>query len=180
MRHWGDCQLWENKYEGTYINATGIMAVPTKLALTLGRDYDGDFVQLIKASAYPNMRNAIANFKKPPATKKFPKMALQGNLQQIALNSMNDMTGIVASLLARAKAANAEDKVLLIPAGGEQKENEEMTVIDFLSQQVQIAVDSLKSAYPNNKNGLDAVKKFVSPQYIGERVIQASMTNQKN
>ena len=93
---------------------------------------------------------------------------------------MNDMTGIVASLLARAKAANAEDKVLLIPAGGEQKENEEMTVIDFLSQQVQIAVDSLKSAYPNNKNGLDAVKKFVSPQYIGERVIQASMTNQKN
>ena len=180
MRHWGDCQLWENKYEGTYINATGIMAVPTKLALTLRRNYDRDFVQLIKASAYPNMRNAIANFKKPPATKKFPKMALQGNLQQIALNSMNDMTGIVASLLARAKAANAEDKVLLIPAGGEQKENEEMTVIDFLSQQVQIAVDSLKSAYPNNKNGLDAVKKFVSPQYIGERVIQASMTNQKN
>jgi hypothetical protein len=50
---------------------------------------------------------------------------------------------------------------LLIPAGGEQKENEEMTVIDFLSQQVQIAVDSLKSAYPNNKNGLDAVKKFL-------------------
>ncbi|MBO1063251.1 MULTISPECIES: hypothetical protein [Nostocales] len=161
MRHWGDCQLWENKYEGTYTNATGIMAVTTKLALTLGRDFDGDFVQLIKASAYPNMRNAIANFKKPPATKKFPKMALQGNLQQIALNSMNDMTGIVASLLARAKAANAEDKVLLIPAGGEQKENEEMTVIDFLSQQVQIAVDSLKSAYPNNKNGLDAVKKFL-------------------
>jgi hypothetical protein len=74
---------------------------------------------------------------------------------------MNDMTGIVASLLARSKAANAEDKVLLIPAGGEQKENEEMTVIDFLSQQVQIAVDSLKSAYPNNKNGLDAVKKFL-------------------
>jgi hypothetical protein len=161
MRHWGDCQLWENKHEGTYANATGIMGVPTKLALTLGRDFDGDFVQLIKSSAYPNMRNAIANFSEPPATKKFPKMALQGNLQEIAIRSMSDMTGIVASLLARAKAANAEDQVLLIPAGGEQKENEEMRVIDFLSQQVQIAVDSLKSAYPNNVNGLDAVKRFL-------------------
>ncbi|MDB9318201.1 hypothetical protein [Nodularia spumigena] len=161
MRHWGDCQLWENKHEGTYANSTGIMAVPTKLALTLGRDFDGDFVQLIKSSAYPNMRNAIANFSQPPATKKFPKMALQGDLQQIAINSMSDMTGIVASLLARAKAANAEGQVLLIPAGGEQKTDEEMTVIDFLSQQVQIAVDSLKSAYPNNVNGLNAVRKFL-------------------
>jgi hypothetical protein len=55
MRHWGDCQLWENKHEGTYINATGIMAAPRKLLLNLGRDTDGDFIQLIKSSAYPNM-----------------------------------------------------------------------------------------------------------------------------
>jgi len=62
MRHWGDCQLWENKHEGTYVNATGIMAAPRLLLLNLGRDTDGDFIQLIKSSAYPNMRNAIANF----------------------------------------------------------------------------------------------------------------------
>ena len=66
------------------------------------------------------------------------------------------------ALLARARSGGCEQIVLNIPAGGEQKENEEMTVIDFLSQQVQIAVDSLKSAYPNNKNGLDAVKKFLN------------------
>jgi hypothetical protein len=53
---------------------------------------------------------------------------------------------------------------LNIPAGGEQKQDEEMRIIDFLSQQVQIAVDSLKSAYPNNKNGLDAVKEFLNEQ----------------
>jgi hypothetical protein len=164
MRHWGDCQLWENKHEGTYINATGIMAAPRKLLLNLGRDTDGDFIQLIKSSAYPNMRNAIANFEEPPATKKFPKMALQGNLQQIAINSMNDMTGIVASLLARARSGGCEQVVLNIPAGGEQKQDEEMPIIDFLSQQVQIAVDSLKSAYPNNKNGLDAVRDFLNEQ----------------
>jgi hypothetical protein len=161
MRHWGDCQLWENKHEGTYINSTGIMAVPTKLALTLGRDFDGDFVQLIKSSAYPNMRNAIADFSAPPATKKFPKIALKGNLRQIAINSMSDMTGIVANLLARARAGGVESQAILIPAGGRQTANEEMTVIDFLSQQVQIAVDSLKSAYPNNVNGLNAVKVFL-------------------
>jgi len=164
MRHWGDCQLWENKHEGIYKNATGIMSAPRLLLLNLGRDTDGDFIQLIRSSAYPNMRKAIANFEEPPATKKFPKMALQGNLQQIAINSMNDMTGIVASLLARAKSGGCEQIVLNIPAGGEQKQDEEMRIIDFLSQQVQIAVDSLKSAYPNNKNGLDAVKEFLNEQ----------------
>lgn len=161
MRHWGDCQLWENRHEGNYINASGIMSAPRKLLLNLGRDTDGDFIQLIKSSVYPHLREAIINFDEPPATKKFPKMALTGTLNQIAIRSMNDMTGIVASLLARARSAGAENIVLNIPAGGEQKEDQEMRIIDFLSQQVQIAVDSLKSAYPNNKNGLDAVKKFL-------------------
>jgi hypothetical protein len=164
MRHWGDCQLWENLHEGTYINSTGIMAAPRLLLLNLGRDTDGDFIQLVRSSAYPNMRTAIANFDEPPATKKFPKMALNGNLQQIAINSMNDLTGIVASLLARARSGSCEQIVLNIPAGGEQKQDEEMRIIDFLSQQVQIAVDSLKSAYPNNTNGLDAVKAFLNEQ----------------
>ena len=40
MRHCGDCQIWENRHEGTYIRATGIMAAPKKLLLTLGRDTD--------------------------------------------------------------------------------------------------------------------------------------------
>ncbi|MFP4336405.1 MAG: hypothetical protein ACLFQP_00605 [Halothece sp.] len=161
MRHWGDAQLWENRHEGLYVNATGIMAAPRKLLLNLGRDTDGDFIQLIKSSAYPNMREAIANFEQPPIVEKFPKMALTGSLREIALRSMNDLTGVVASLLARARAAKVEQFVLQIPPGGEQKEAKEMKIIDFLSQELQIAVDSLKSAYPNNTNGLDAVKAFL-------------------
>ncbi|MFO0099628.1 MAG: hypothetical protein ACK52E_16410 [Aphanizomenon sp.] len=161
MRHWGDCQIWENKLEGTYTKATGIIAAPKKLLLTLGRDTDGDFLQLISTESYPTLAEAIRNFKKAPVTVKFPKMALKGNLQRIAIASMNDLTGVVASLLARAKVAGIEGIVLEIPPGGEQKEPEEMTIIDFLSQQVQIAVDSLKSAYPNNVEGLDAVKKYL-------------------
>jgi hypothetical protein len=161
MRHWGDVQLWENLHEGIYKDATGVMSAPRLLLLNLGRDTDGDFVQLIKSDAYPNMRDAIAQFTQSPIVKKFPKVALKGNLRQIAINSMTDLTGVVASLLGRARAAKAENLILEIPPGGEQKAPMEMKIIDFLSQELQIAVDSIKSAYPNNVNGLDAVKKFL-------------------
>jgi hypothetical protein len=161
MRHWGDCQLWINRHEGTYARAQNLMAASTKLMLNLGRDFDGDFVQLIASHQYPNLRDAIANFDKPPSVEKLPKMALQGNLQQVAINSMNDITGIVASLLGRAKAAGAEGIVLNIPPGGMQTEPKEMSIINFLSQELQIAVDSIKSAYPNNDVGLKAVGEYL-------------------
>lgn len=44
-------------------------------------------------------------------------MALPGTLQQAAINSMNDSTGMVASLLGRARGAGAENIVLNIPPG---------------------------------------------------------------
>ena len=155
MRHWGDVQLWQNKHEGMFVNDPGVLAATRELLLELGRDTDGDFVQLIKSNAYPNVRNAIANFNSSPSVKKFPKVPLTGSFQQIAINSMNDLTGVVASLLGRARAVRAEDKVLNIPKEGE------MRIIDFLSQELQIAVDSLKSAYPNNTEGLDIVRNFL-------------------
>ena len=161
MRHWGDCQLWVNRHEGRYANATNLMAASTKLMLSLGRDFDGDFVQLIASKEYPALRDAIANFDKPPSVEKLPKMALTGNLQEVAINSMNDITGIVASLLGRARAAGAEGIVLMIPPGGMQTEPKEMSVISFLSQELQIAVDSIKSAYPNNDVGLKAVAEYL-------------------
>jgi hypothetical protein len=161
MGHWGDCQLWINRHEGTFANATNLMAASTKLMLNLGRDFDGDFVQLIASKEYLNLRNAIANFDKPPSVEKLPKMALPGSLQEVAINSMNDRTGIVASLLGRARGAGAERIVLMIPPGGMQTEPKEMSIIDFLSQELQIAVDSLKSAYPNNDKGLQAVTEYL-------------------
>ncbi|MEG5237040.1 hypothetical protein [Microcoleus sp. AT9b-C3] len=162
MRHWGDCQLWENVHEGTYAQGGGLMAASRKLLLNLGRDTDGDFIQLIRSTEYPNLRNAIANFSQPPQVKKLPKVPLAGNLQQVAIDSMNDSTGIVASLMGRARGAGVEGIVLMIPPGGRQTEPEEMAIIDFLSQQLQIAVDSLKSAYPNNDAGLKAVGDYLN------------------
>lgn len=165
MRHWGDIQIWENKHEGFYVNATwGIMAVPTKLALSLGRDFDGDWVQLISVKKLPFIANTIRHFKKPPVVEKFPKVALTGHIQKIAVNSMNNYVGIVANTLGKARALKIENYVLEIPAGGMQKEPKLMSIIDFLSQELQIAVDSIKSAYPNNKKGIDYVQKFVDTE----------------
>jgi hypothetical protein len=96
----------------------GLMAASRKLLLKLGRDTDGDFIQLLRSTEYPNLRNAIANFSKPPQVKKLPKVPLVGDLQQVAINSMNDSTGIVATLIGRARAAKAEGIVLMIPPGG--------------------------------------------------------------
>jgi hypothetical protein len=155
MRHWGDVQLWNNVYEGRFNNTKGILAATRELLLSLGRDTDGDFIQLINSQRYPAITYALQGMDKSPKVKKFPKVALTGSLQQIAINSMNDITGVVASLLGRARAIGAELIVQNIPGEGE------MRIIDFLSQELQIAVDSLKSAYPNNQKGLAVVREFL-------------------
>jgi hypothetical protein len=167
MRHWGDVQLWENAHQGKYFETVGVAASSKELMLTLGRDFDGDFIQLIQATEYPNMRDAIASFNTAPKTVKFPKVALEGDLKKVAIRSMNDLTGRCATLLARARTAGVENIVLLIPddykdgTDPEKITYKEYRLIDFLSQQVQIAVDSLKSAYPNNIKGLDAVESYL-------------------
>ena len=50
----------------------------------------------------------------------------------------------------------------MIPPGGMQTEPKEMSIINFLSQELQIAVDSIKSAYPNNDKGLEAVTEYLN------------------
>jgi len=154
MRHWGDCQIWENIHTGTYANGTGLIAATRKQLLGLGRDTDGDFMQLVPVTRFPALAEAINNFPKAPETVKFDKMELKGDLRTIAINSMNNFTG-------RAAAAGVEHHYIDIPPGGLQTETVNMKIIDFLSQQVQIAVDSLKSAYPNNMVGITAVTKYI-------------------
>ncbi|CAD5984458.1 hypothetical protein [Planktothrix agardhii] len=182
MRHWGDVQLWNNVYYGRFKNTRGVLAATRELLLDLGRDTDGDFIQLINSERYPAITYEMTGWDKKPKVDKFPKVALAGSLQRIAINSMNDITGVVASLLGRARAIGAELIVLKIPGEGElvkgdwvddefieredgsveRKRDQEMRIIDFLSQELQIAVDSLKSAYPNNQEGLKVVTQFLN------------------
>jgi hypothetical protein len=161
MRHWGDCQIWENIHTGTYANGTGLIAATRKQLLGLGRDTDGDFMQLIPVTRFPSLAAAINKFPKAPDTVKFDKIALKGDLREVAINSMNNFTGVAANLLGRAAAAGVEHHYIDIPPGGLQTETKNMKIVDFLSQQVQIAVDSLKSAYPNNMVGMAAVTKYI-------------------
>jgi len=161
MRHWGDVQLWENKHEGDFIGSTGFMTAPRLLLLNLGRDTDGDFIQLIRSSVYPNMRKAIADFLPSPITKKLDKVPRTGSLQAVAVNSMRDATGLFSSALGQARSIGAENIILLFPPGGWMKEAKELKIIDFLSQELQIAVDSIKSDVPNNMVGLKTVQAFL-------------------
>jgi len=165
MRHWGDVQVWTNRHIGAFREIPGVMASGTEQFLSLGRDFDGDFVQLYKADAYPNIVQAIANFEDTPTVKKLPKVPLEGSIQTIAVGSMTNMTGMVASLLGRAGTIGAEFHTLRIPNTppyGNGSGIVELRIIDILSQELQIAVDSLKSAYPNNVQALDIVKKYLS------------------
>ncbi|MBE9144610.1 hypothetical protein [Planktothrix mougeotii] len=155
IQHWGNVQLWNNVYEGNFKNTKGILAATRELLLSLGRDANGDYIQLINSQIYPSITAALYEMDSPPKVKKLPNVALKGNLQQIAVNSMNNLAGIVGSLTGRARAIGAELIVLNIPGEGE------MRIIDFLAQEMQIAVDSFKSAYPNNQEGLKVVREFL-------------------
>lgn len=168
MRHWGDCQIWENIHTGIYANGTGLIAATRKQLLGLGRDTDGDFMQLVPVTRFPALAEAINRFPKAPETVKFPKMSLQGDLRIVAINSMNNFTGVAANLLGRAAAAGVEHHYIDIPPGGMQTETKNMKIVDFLSQQIQIAVDSLKSAYPNNMVGMAAVTNYMKLSSVSE------------
>jgi hypothetical protein len=161
MRHWGDIQIWRNYHEGQYEDAYGVIASTTEVMLSLGRDFDGDFLQLTPIERFPNVVEEIRNFTDAPLVDKLPKVPLSGSMAQIAINSMNDLTGVVASLLAKVRTLGIENVVRFIPPGGMQENWVDMRIIDFLSQELQIAVDSLKSAYPNNVAGLNNISDYV-------------------
>ena len=160
MRNWGDCQIWENKHEGLFTNRRGIVAAPNKLFLTLGRDFDGDFVQMMHVEEYPNIAQAVKKFELPPKVRKLPKEKISGNLQEIAVNSMSNATGLVAALQGIAIAHGLANAPFTVPIGGTFTEETEMTIIEFLGQELQIAVDSLKSSTPNNMAGIQKLQQY--------------------
>jgi hypothetical protein len=164
MRNWGDVQVWENKHEGQYVRRSGIVAAPNKLFLTLGRDFDGDFVQIMHVEEFPNIAQAVREFEQPPKVRKLPKEKITGHLQQIAVNSMSNYAGLVAFLQGTAIAHGFAYHPFTVPVGGIYTEEEEMTIIEFVGQELQIAVDSLKSATPNNKAGIDKLMEFFKSQ----------------
>jgi hypothetical protein len=192
-RHWGDIQIWTNQPDrGRFKDRKGIIASGKEQFLTLGRDFDGDFVQLIEVEKLPNMAEEIRGFAAAPETEKLPKVALKGSLKEIAIGSMTDITGIVASLQAQVVSAGIYNDIIpittmTVDASGEPKykivgyttlpdgskkpiyEKKGQKIIKFLGQEIQIAVDSLKSDYPNNLEGIRDVQKYLANQAQGKK-----------
>lgn len=154
MRHWRDVQIWQNRKEGNFTENKGVLAVPRSLLTSLGKNIDGDFIQLSPAHNFPALVQEIETFDAPPAARKFPKAPLKGNLRQMAIRSMNDHIGTVAKLLARARAYRQENTLILIQKGSSQVQ---VRIVEFLSQELQIAIDSKN----NNTAGLATVKDYL-------------------
>lgn len=74
------------------------------------------------------MREAIARFDESPVVEKLPKVPLKGDLREVAIGSMNDLTGVVASLLGRARGAGVEYHILEIPNLQGKKKKEELLI----------------------------------------------------
>ncbi|WP_199246531.1 hypothetical protein [[Phormidium] sp. ETS-05] len=164
MRHWGDIQLWHNRHfpGQKYSNTEGVVVMPTELASTMGRDFEGDSLSLVSADLYPNIAARIRGWWKSPETVKFPKIPRSEPLQKIAINQMDTNTGIIASLMTRAidLGPGCYLQEVEIPIGGADTAKKgypkNLVMLDFLGQQLQIAVDAMKSAYPNNNKGINA------------------------
>lgn len=73
MRHWGDCQLWINRHEGTYARATNVMAASTKLMLSLGETLMGILFNSSHPKSIPISEMRSPNLINPQRSKNFLK-----------------------------------------------------------------------------------------------------------
>lgn len=165
MRTADDCALWENVHTGRFKDSPGIFAASQEWLITIGRDSDGDSIQVSPAWLYPNMAEEVKTFESWP-TEKPDKIPVAGTLQEVAVRSVgfSERVGTVAALTARAQAAKCIDQFWRIPySNGTWIE---MRLGSFLAQQLQILVDSAKSDTPPNDEGLKYVKSRLNEQKI--------------
>lgn len=134
-----DLQVWQNVHSDKWRGYEGIIAGSHSTMLTLGRDFDGDFVQFLPANLLPNVAAAVKEFGGAPELTKPAKRKNDGTLGEIAVRSMDNCVGLITWLIAAAWA-NGSHK--LIPR---------------LAQELQIEVDSLKNVQRADRRWLDDV-----------------------
>ncbi|MEB3884047.1 hypothetical protein [Lyngbya sp. CCY1209] len=172
IRHWGDIKTWVNA-RGTNphldINR-GSIWFNTRTAAQIGGDFDGDWYQIVEGSRYPRImaeaRQLDTLYGTPPTVEKFAKEPITGDLERVALRAMDNKTGVISNLIMRSQANGTLKYAVKIPnidvrtgqkTGGEA----EMTVIAFLSQEMQTAVDRMKNNLYHNEVGIARVKEIV-------------------
>ena len=144
-----DIKVLQNVESEHWQDFQGIIGISSPTALSMGRDYDGDSLYWLPISEMPNVAEAIKAFPAPPAeAEKPPKNALQGTLGKIALMSMDNLTGLVTWLIAKASALGNEK------------------IIYQLVPQLQAAVDSLKGATPPDAALIDKLGEQMKYQTV--------------
>jgi hypothetical protein len=201
IRYHIDIKIWENvSSERTKgLNQyKGVAFIPTDTAAEVGGDFDGDKFNVIQIENMPNLSEEAKNLTdkyKDSSTRevvKYGKVPITGTLAEVAIRSMDSKVGIVADLIMRAQAVGLIhikydfpkfDHVTGKYAGEWVRDAENnlhflgetvaMTVLDFLAQEMQVAVDRLKNNLFHDERGLGVVQGIISnevqPPWVSDR-----------
>lgn len=185
IRHWGDIQIWRNvtkivnkrgrKYkpkETVYKNTAWMNTVTAK---KVGGDFDGDLFNFEGISKFKKIAAETKTFAnddkygkslKNTNIQKPGKNRIEGSLAEVAVRSLDSKVGIVAKLIMRAQATNTIAYAIEInnwdyntgqTTGGTQ----EVTILEFLSYELQIAVDRLKNQYFHNMTAINQAREII-------------------
>jgi len=172
IRHWGDIKTWVNA-RSTNPNLDinrGSIWFNTRTAAQIGGDFDGDWYQVVEGTAYPHITAEALQladlYGTPPTVEKFSKQPIPGDLERVALRAMDNKTGVISNLIMRSQANGTLRYAVKIPnidvrTGAETGGETEMTVIAFLSQEMQTAVDRMKNHLFHNETGIERVREIV-------------------
>jgi hypothetical protein len=130
LRYWGDLRIVHNA-GGSRIHR-GVVWMSHETAAAIGRDFDGDYVQLVPADEYPALADEIRSWADHPEVEivkvkeRLASPMDQESLARVMLSQAGNAVGKIALLIGRAVAA---DRLDLVPV---------------LAQQLQISVDQFK------------------------------------
>lgn len=172
IRHWGDIKIWNNVSGMNPVldSQQGSIWFNTQTAAQIGGDFDGDWYQVVETAGYPNIveeaRQLVSLYGTPPTVEKYAKQAITGSLEQVALRAMDNKTGVISNLIMRSQANGTLRYTVQIPnmdvrTGAEAGGETEMSVIAFLAQEMQTAVDRMKNNLQHNEVGIQRVKKII-------------------
>ena len=170
VRHWGDIQLWHNVGNGNGYNGVFFVSHVTfggtgelnQEPYGQGGDFDGDYGNAIDSKKLPLISQRIKewndvnspNYRKHPKLVKAPKSPIQDTLKQVALRSMDNLTGLVASQIMHAEAKGLSN--IVIPDGSGR------TVLEVLSQALQDEVDRFKNDLARDTKALSLVAEILT------------------
>lgn len=129
-----DIRVWTNTYIKKWSKFEGVIVANEKTLLKLGRDTDGDALYWLPAKKVPAIAAEVKTFGEPKKQAAKPtKKELTGTIGEIAVLSMDNLTGLITWVIAKAQACGAEK------------------IINLCVPELQAAVDSLKGATPPDK-----------------------------